>query len=83
VLPCPYIHASIGNILEEPLKDIIQKGLNIKHFGEHVDTCLIAEDRPFIEKYVVNRIYNRPLPVPCSEVFTDADRTLKPFNEGL
>ena len=81
VLPCPYIHTSIGNVFEEPLKDIIQRGLDIKYFGEHVDTCLIAEDRRFINKYVVNRIYHRPLPVPCSEVFTDEDKTLKRFNE--
>ena len=83
VMPCPYIHTSIGNVFEEPLKDIIQRGLNIKYFGEHVDTCLIAEDRDFIDKYIVNRIYNKPLPVPCSEVFTDEDKTQKPFNQGM
>lgn len=83
VLPCPYIHTSLGNVFEEPLKDIIQRGMNIKYFGEHVDTCLIAEDRDFIDKYVANRIYNKPLPVPCSEVFTDEDKTLKRFNEGM
>ena len=81
VLPCPYIHTSIGNVFEEPLKDIIQRGLDIKYFGEHVDTCLIAEDRAFIDKYIAGRIYNKPLPVPCSEVFTDEDKTLKPFNK--
>jgi len=83
VLPCPYIHISIGNVFEEPLKDIIQRGMNIKYFGEHVNTCLIAEDRDFIDKYIVNRIYHKPLPVPCSEVFTDEDKTLKRFNEGM
>jgi len=83
VLPCPYIHTSIGNILDEPLKEIIQRGLNIKYFGERVDTCLIAEDRRFIDKYIVNRIYHKPLPVPCSEVFTDEDKTRKSFHEGL
>ncbi|MFA6919232.1 MAG: radical SAM protein [Patescibacteria group bacterium] len=81
VLPCPYIHTSIGNILNEPLKDIIQRGLDIKYFGEHVNTCLIAQDREFIDKYVVGRIYNKPLPVPCSEVFTEEDKTITPFNE--
>jgi MoaA/NifB/PqqE/SkfB family radical SAM enzyme len=80
VLPCPYIHTSIGNILEEPLKDILQRGLDIRYFGEHVDTCLIAEDKDFIRKHVVNRIYGKPLPVPCREVFLDEDKTLKPFN---
>lgn len=83
VLPCPYIHTSIGNVFEEPLKDIIQRGLDIKFFGEHVDTCLIAEDRYFINKYVVKKIYGKPLPVPCSEVFSDEDKTQRPFNEVM
>lgn len=73
VLPCPYIHTSIGNIFEEPLQTIIDRGLNIKFFGGYIDTCLIAEDRPFIEKYVAGRIYGKPLPVPWQEVFTDED----------
>ena len=81
VLPCPYIHTSIGNFFKEPLKDIIKRGLDIKYFGEHVDTCLIAEDRSFIDKYVAGRMYDKPLPVPCSEVFTEEDRTRKPFNK--
>ena len=51
VLPCPYIHISIGNVFEEPLKDILERGMNIKYFGKYVDTCLIAEDRKFIDKY--------------------------------
>lgn len=83
VLPCPYIHTSIGNFFEEPLKDIIKRGLEIKYFGEHVNTCLIAEDRDFIDKYIVKRIYGKPLPVPCSEVFTNEDRTIKPFCKGM
>lgn len=81
VLPCPYIHISIGNVFEEPLKDIIQRGLDIKFFGEHIDTCLIAEDRDFIENYIAKKIYGKPLPVNCSEVFADNDKTQKPFNE--
>lgn len=81
VLPCPYIHTSVGNVFKESLKDIIKRGFGIKYFGEYVDTCLIAEDREFIKKYVAGRIYGKPLPVPCSEVFTDEDKTQKPFNE--
>ena len=81
VLPCPYIHVSLGNVMKEPLKDIVQRGLDIKYFGEHVDTCLIAEDRDFIKKYIVGRVYNKPLPVPCKEVFMEEDKTQKPFNE--
>ncbi len=73
VMPCPYIHTSLGNFFEEPLKDIIEKGMKIKYFGKYIDTCLIAEDRKFINDYVVNKIYGKPLPVPYSEVFTGDD----------
>jgi len=73
VMPCPYIHVTLGNFFEEPLKDIIERGMKIKHFGQYCDTCLIAEDRVFIDKYVVKRIYGKPLPVPYSEVFKDED----------
>ncbi len=73
VMPCPYIHVSLGNFFEEPLKDIIKRGLRIKYFGRHVDTCLIAEDREFINKYEVKKIYGKPLPVPYNEVFSEED----------
>lgn len=73
VMPCPYIHISLGNFFDEPLKDIINKGMKIKFFGKYVDTCLIAEDRRFINDYEVKKIYGKPLPVPYSEVFTKED----------
>ena len=73
VMPCPYIHTSLGNFFEEPLKDIIERGMKIKYFGKYVDTCLIAEDRKFINKCVVKKIYGKPLPVSYSEVFNNDD----------
>jgi MoaA/NifB/PqqE/SkfB family radical SAM enzyme len=73
VMPCPYIHVSLGNFFAEPLKAIVEKGLNIRHFGQYCDTCWIAEDREFIKKYVAGRIYGKPLPVPYNEVFTKED----------
>lgn len=80
VLPCQYMQISLGNVFQEPLKDIIQRGLDIKYFGEHVDTCLIAENREFINKYIVNKLYGKKLPVSCFEVFSGDDKTYKPFN---
>lgn len=77
VMPCPYIHCSLGNFFEEPLQEIIERGLNIRHFGTYVDTCLIAEDRGFIEKYEQQRIYGKRLPAPCSEVFFSEDMIRK------
>ena len=83
VLPCPYIHTTIGNVFEEPLKDIIQRGKDIKFFGEHVDTCIIAEDKDFLENYVAKKIDGRDLPVPCEEVFTEEDKTQTPWEDSL
>jgi len=83
VLPCPYMHTSIGNVFEEPLKDIIKRGFDIKYFGERVNTCLVAEDKDFILNHIEDKIYGRPLPVPCSEVFTESERTKKKFSESL
>lgn len=82
VLPCPYIHVSIGNVFKEPLKDVLQRGLDIKFFGEHVDTCLIAEDKSFIHNYIEKKVYDKALPVSYSEVFTEEDRTKVPFNKS-
>ena len=73
IMPCPYIHTSLGNFFKEPLKDIIERGMKIKYFGQYIDTCLIAEDRDFIENYDVRKIYGRPLPVPYAEVFGPED----------
>ena len=82
VMPCPYIHVSLGNFFEEPLRDIIERGLNIKHFGQFCDTCWVAEDRKFIDKYLVKKIYGKPLPVPYNEVFTKED-FIKPSERRL
>lgn len=83
VMPCQYIFVSLGNIFEQSLKEIIDRGLSVKYFGEHVDNCPIAHDQHFIEKYVAGRIYGRPLPVPLADVFTDEDATQVPFNRSL
>lgn len=80
VLPCPYIHVSLGNFFKEPLKKIVERGLKIKYFGEYVNTCLIAEDRKFIKNIIAKKIYGRRLPVPYDQVFSKKDKTKKPFN---
>jgi MoaA/NifB/PqqE/SkfB family radical SAM enzyme len=82
VLPCPYIHTSIGNVFNEPLKKVIQRGLDINYFGEWKETCLIAEDRDFIENIVQKKIDGKPLPVPCSEVFGDKNKTQIPYHKN-
>ncbi len=74
VLPCPYIHTSIGNFFDEPLKDILERGLSIKYFSyDKKWPCLIAnKDEKFIDE-VMPKIWNKLTPVPWKEVFDEKD----------
>lgn len=73
IMPCPYMHVSLGNFFKEPLKNIIERGLNIKYFGKYYDSCYMAEDRQFIDKYIAPKVYGQPLPVPYNKVFPSED----------
>lgn len=73
VMPCPYIYVSLGNFFEEPLKNIVDRGLNIRYFGRYYNGCWIAENRHFINSYLVKKIYGKQLPVPYYEVFSKED----------
>lgn len=79
VQPCPYFHCSLGNIFEMPLKEILNRGLSIKYFGEFYDECFLAEDVEWVKKYVAGPIYGKPVPVPYTEVFAEEDRTISPY----
>lgn len=74
VMPCPYIQTSIGNIFDESLKDILDRGLKIKYFayGEK-HTCLSGNrDYEFVQKYMP-KIWTHKKPVSYKEVFTAED----------
>ena len=65
VLPCIWMYWSLGNIFDEPLDDILKRGM--KYFSEYTNKCLVSSDRNFIEKYVT-KTYGKKLPVPIAEV---------------
>ncbi|MDD5110450.1 MAG: radical SAM protein [Patescibacteria group bacterium] len=74
VMPCPYMFISLGNIFDEPFKDILERGLKIKHFayGEK-HTCLTGnKDYHFIKDYLT-KTYGKKGAVPYREVFTAKD----------
>ncbi len=72
VLPCVYIHIGIGNIFEESLKTIMDRGMSIKHFRNYNPKCLSGEDRHFIENYMT-KFYGKNLPVPYTDIFNKED----------
>jgi len=72
VFPCVFMHVTIGNVFEDSLKTIVDRGMKIRHFREFSPICLTGENRGFIDKYM-SRFYGKPLPVDYREVFTDED----------
>lgn len=74
VMPCPYIQTSIGNIFEEPLETILERGLDLRHFsyGEK-RTCISGnKDHEFVQKYMP-KIWTSKEPVPYQAVFDEHD----------
>lgn len=72
LMPCPWIHIGMGNIFNEPLKDILARSMSIKFFGNRQDTCLGSVEGEFMEDYL-NKIDGKPMPVPYPEVFSERD----------
>ena len=52
VLPCPFIHISLGNVMKEPLGVIRNRALRVREFAHYAPKCLCAEDQYFIQKYI-------------------------------
>lgn len=51
VLPCPFIHISLGNLRHSSIREIRQRALNISWFKDDYDHCLTAENQVFIKRY--------------------------------
>lgn len=72
VMPCPFIHISIGNIKELPLRDIVDRGFSIRWFHDYYPDCLTAQNREFRDKYLKEErdIFS---PMIASEIFYEDD----------
>jgi MoaA/NifB/PqqE/SkfB family radical SAM enzyme len=70
VLPCPFIHIAVGNIMTEPLSQIIERGMKVKWFKDRPSVCLASEDRNFIKNKIA-KTYGMHSPVSMYEVFTE------------
>ena len=70
---CPYVHIKIGNIYDNTLKEISEKGFRIKHFRNYSAKCLAGEDKVFNAKYMQHpgqSIFN---PVNADDIFGPSD----------
>jgi MoaA/NifB/PqqE/SkfB family radical SAM enzyme len=74
VLPCPYMHISLGNFFEEPLKDIVSRGLNIKWFDPKLKIpCLTGVDKDFIANVLAPTYGDVEIPVRYDKIFKIQD----------
>jgi len=74
VMPCPYIQTSLGNIFEEPLERILERGLDLRHFSIGTKrTCISGnKDHEFVKEYMP-KIWTSKEPVPFQNVFDESD----------
>lgn len=68
VLPCPFLHLNLGNVLEEPLERIRNRALEYEIFRKYHQACLASEDRKFMKRYLSAISGKKPLPVDVKEV---------------
>ena len=74
VMPCPYQHIALGNFFEEPLADIIGRGLNIKWFDPRKNMpCICGVDKGFIENVIAESYGDSEVPVRYDRVLTSDD----------
>lgn len=52
VLPCVFMHTSMGNIKEKPLKDILLHGFEFEQINKVSPKCLTGENIDFAKKYL-------------------------------
>jgi MoaA/NifB/PqqE/SkfB family radical SAM enzyme len=69
VLPCLFIHCSLGNIFEESLEVIHKRGLQVKDLSKFSSLCLAGEDLDFINKYLTKTFDARELPLSFENSF--------------
>jgi len=63
VLPCPFIHISFGNVLEESLEDIWRRGCRMKTFSEYAPVCIAAEDVTFLSYLDIAKRKGKRMPI--------------------
>lgn len=71
VMPCLFIHTSLGNALQEPLAVIRDRGLQIPEFKEYSSVCLAGEDCPFFRQYMTKTFAETVFPVPYQKIYGD------------
>ncbi len=80
IVPCPYMDVAIGNVLQDPIATILDRGMRIKDLGPQRNDCLIGEDPEFMGRHNTAvarwKIQGNQVPLPWGEFWTDKDVVL-------
>lgn len=69
LMPCPWIPIKIGNVLEEPIKDIVNRGLGIKWFGyDYKAECLCGNKDDVFFQTIMPQLKGKRQPVSWEEI---------------
>jgi MoaA/NifB/PqqE/SkfB family radical SAM enzyme len=68
VLCCPYIHISFGNVKKESVKTIRERMLRVPELKTYPRICLAAEDRKFIDEFMVPTFDRSEVPIDYAEI---------------
>lgn len=63
VCPCTFIHISFGNLLEEPLKNIMKRIWETKIFTSKPNNCIVSESKLFNKVYLEPVFNSQTLPL--------------------
>ena len=76
VCPCTFIHISFGNVLQEPLREIMDRIWSTKMFMCRPDACVVSESVKFNEDYLapVFRAETLPLYYKDHPLFRDGEK---------
>ena len=70
--PCYGIPISFGNIMNESLKGILANMAKVKWLKEHQELCLCAENKQFINKYLI-KTFGHNKPIGWKEAFSEEE----------
>jgi MoaA/NifB/PqqE/SkfB family radical SAM enzyme len=71
VLSCPFIHISLGNVLDESVAAIRARALQNPFFAVYHGKCLASTDTEFIDKYLSKTFDAPQVPIPWHEAFPE------------
>ncbi|HDY68005.1 MAG TPA: radical SAM protein [Candidatus Scalindua sp.] len=69
VVPCLFIHISLGNVYKDSLKTILERGASVAELRKDTTKCLAGEDMEFIDKYLSRTFGASNLPLSFEDGF--------------